>query len=89
MNESILKKIKFLMSTNNTTLKDLTRATKCDSRSIKNWLDGRVNIPVKFLVAVADYYQVSTDYLLDRKKGNDSIYILVEKLVGELRNDRD
>lgn len=77
------------MSTNNTTIKQLTQATNCDSRSVKNWLDGRVNVPIKFLVGVADYYQVSTDYLLDRKKGNDNIYLLVEKLVGELRNDRD
>ena len=38
----------------------------CSQRVYSNYERGDIDIPTEILIRLADYYQVSTDYILDR-----------------------
>ena len=46
--------------------KDLAEYLKCTQVCYSSYENGRRNIPVEVVVKLADYYEVSVDYLLGR-----------------------
>lgn len=42
-----------------------------DQRVYSNYETGKRDIPLRHLVTLADYYHVTTDYLLDREQPNN------------------
>ena len=46
--------------------KTLANALKIGKGSISNWEVGRTEPSIEYILAIADYFEVSTDYLLGR-----------------------
>lgn len=48
----------------------MAAAINVSTDTVKNWQSGRTEIPVSKIVALADLFNVSTDYLLNRAATN-------------------
>ena len=46
--------------------KDLAKYLSIDQSTYSDYENGKINIPVDMLIRIADYYQVSLDYLVGR-----------------------
>ena len=46
--------------------KDLSKYLSIDQSTYSDYENGRINIPVEMLIKIADYYNVSLDYLVGR-----------------------
>ncbi|MGN1201999.1 MAG: helix-turn-helix domain-containing protein, partial [Eubacterium sp.] len=51
--------------------KDLAAYLLIDQSTYSDYENGKINIPIDMLIKIADYYNVSLDYLVGRK-GNDN-----------------
>lgn len=72
-NREILKKIvadriKDLMIENNLNTQQLADEINIPRTSISNWLNLRRTIQIDALIKVAEYFNVTTDYLLGREE---------------------
>lgn len=71
MNEKIKKifneRLKELMQDKDLNTVSLSKATGIPSSSISNWIQMRRTVQVEFLVILADFFDVTTDYLLGRE----------------------
>ena len=45
---------------------DLARLQMIDQSTYSDYETGRINIPIDALIRIADYYQVSIDYIVGR-----------------------
>lgn len=59
-------RIKDMREDNDLTQKQVSQMLLCDQSLYSKYERGEREIPLKILVALADYYQVSTDYLIGR-----------------------
>ncbi len=66
-NNELGKRIKELREYKKTTQKDLAKAIGTDQTRIAKWEKGQIEPDCDTIVKVADYFNVSTDYLLGRK----------------------
>ena len=72
--ESIPKKLKYLRDKYNFTQKDVSAETKIPQETISRYESG-LRIPsAEHLAILADFYQVSTDWLLGTKGENKALY---------------
>jgi transcriptional regulator with XRE-family HTH domain len=62
----LIQKIKFALAQKNITGAKMSKDLGFSSGSFSQWANGRSNISVSHLVKIADYLDVSTDYLLGR-----------------------
>ena len=63
-------KIKELRFKNNVKQKELSAFLKVPANTLCSWEYGKAEPPYEKLIAIADYFNVSTDYLLGRDSGN-------------------
>ena len=67
------RRIRDLREDHDLTQTDLAKILNCSQRSYSYYESGGHDIPTQTLIALADYYDVSVDYLLgrtDKKKVN-------------------
>ncbi len=62
------KKIQLLMMNNHLNKSDLAKAISVSSGNISDWANGRSQPSIDKLIRIADYFDVSLDYLCDRDK---------------------
>lgn len=67
------ERLKGLRQENSISQKDLARALKVSQQTVASWEVGRTEPSNSALKEIADYFDVSTDYLLGRK--NAPIYL--------------
>ncbi len=60
------KRIRDLREDNDLTQTQLGNILSCSQRVYSNYERGDIDIPTVTLIKLADYYKVSTDYLLNR-----------------------
>ncbi|MBQ7581051.1 MAG: helix-turn-helix transcriptional regulator [Clostridia bacterium] len=70
--------------------KDVAEAIGVDQRSLSNYETGKTIPDAETIIALADFFHVSTDYLLGHDSGNISSALLrietIEKELSELKN---
>lgn len=59
-------RLKDLREDNDLVQKEVAAYLGIDQRVYSNYETGKRDIPVKFIIMLADYYNTSTDYLLGR-----------------------
>ncbi len=66
---------------------ELAKYLNIDQSTYSDYENGKINIPIEQLIKIADFYNVSLDYLVgrDRKKGD----IVLFPRIRELREDHD
>ena len=60
------KRLKDLREDHDITQTELSRIIHCSQRVYSNYERGDLDIPTPILIALADYYNVSLDYILER-----------------------
>ena len=63
----LYKRIKDTREDNDLTQKEVAEALGIDFRQYSRYENGKNQIPVNYLIKLADFYHVSTDYLLGRE----------------------
>ena len=63
-----------LMLTRHITNYRLHKDIGCSKSTIANWLEGKSLPDFERIIALADYFDVSTDYLLGRTSRKDKFY---------------
>lgn len=58
------KRIRDLREDNDLVQKEIAAILNIDQRTYSNYETGKREIPVHLLIKIADYYNVSTDYIL-------------------------
>ena len=64
----LYKRIRELSEDNDLTQKKMGEILSCSQRVYSNYERGELDIPTDILIKLADYYDVSVDYLLERTK---------------------
>ena len=64
----LYKRIRDLREDSDLTQKEMGVILSCSQRVYSNYERGELDIPTDILIKLADYYDVSVDYLLDRTK---------------------
>jgi len=62
----VYRRIRELREDSDLTQKEMSIILNCSQRIYSNYECGDVDIPTDILIKLADYYQVSVDYLLGR-----------------------
>lgn len=62
----IYRRIKNLREDADLTQKEISRYLNLSRRSYSHYENGTRNLPVDILISIADFYNVSIDYLLER-----------------------
>lgn len=62
----LYKRIRDLREDNDLTQRELGLILSCSQRVYSNYERGELDIPTEVLIKLADYYDVSVDYLLNR-----------------------
>lgn len=65
-----IRHIKDLREDHDLSQKELAKILNLSQRSYSHYENGTRKIPLDILIALADFYGCSTDYLLGRTKGN-------------------
>lgn len=60
------KRIRDLREDNDLTQKEMSNILNCSQQVYSNYELGQRDIPTALLIKIADYYDVSTDYILGR-----------------------
>ena len=62
----LYKRIRDLREDKDLTQKQMGEILSCSQRVYSNYERGELDIPTEILIKLADYHQVSVDYLLNR-----------------------
>ena len=68
----LYKRIRDLREDNDLTQKQIGEILSCSQRVYSNYERGELDIPTYVLIKLADYYNVSVDYLLNRTNNKKS-----------------
>lgn len=68
----LFKRIRELREDKDLTQKQIAVILCCSQRIYSNYERGEVNIPVEILIKLADFYEVSTDYILGRSNKREN-----------------
>lgn len=60
------KRLRDLRESKDITQKELSNILFCSQRVYSNYERGDIDIPTSILIKLADYYDVSVDYILER-----------------------
>ena len=60
------RRIRDLREDADLTQRELGQILSCSQRVYSNYERGELDIPTEILIKLADYYNVSTDYILER-----------------------
>ncbi len=64
-------RIRNLREDNDLKQKQLAAVLSVDQSTYSDYENGRINIPIEALIKIADYYQVSLDYLVGRSNNSN------------------
>jgi len=67
------ERIRQLREDNDLRQRELAEILNCSQRIYSNYERGDVDIPTEILIKLADYYDVSTDYILGRSNNSNFI----------------
>ena len=67
--ESLAERLKPLRKKKGATQKQMADLLECTERHYQKIEYGQINVSATTLIALADFFQVSTDYLLGRDQG--------------------
>ena len=67
---------------------DVAKATGIDQKTLSNYETGKTNPDSDGILRLADFFDVSTDYLLGRKTVPDAIENSLQKIEAELKKIR-
>ena len=73
MENKTLEKIENLMQENNLTANKLAIACKLQNNTFTYWKNGKTKPTIDALIRIADYFNVSIDYLVGREIENPNI----------------
>ena len=62
----LYKRIRDLREDHDLTQREIGEILSCSQRVYSNYERGELDIPTEYLVKLADYYDVSIDYMLER-----------------------
>ncbi len=62
----LYKRIRDLREDHDLTQREIGEMLSCSQRVYSNYERGELDIPTEYLVKLADYYDVSIDYMLER-----------------------
>lgn len=66
-----LPRIRDLREDHDLKQKDLASYLSIDQSTYSDYENGRINIPIDMLIKIADYYDVSLDYLTNRSNNKE------------------
>ncbi|MGN0529600.1 MAG: helix-turn-helix domain-containing protein [Eubacterium sp.] len=66
-----MERIRDLREDNDLKQKDLALYLSVDQSTYSDYENGRINIPLDMLIKIADYYNVSLDYIAGRSNNKD------------------
>lgn len=64
-------RIRDLREDNDLKQKDLAAYLTIDQSTYSDYENGRINVPIEQLIKIADYYNVSLDYIVGRTNNTD------------------
>lgn len=62
----VYKRVRDLREDHDLTQAEISEILHCSQRVYSNYERGEIEIPTSVLIALADYYHVSVDYILER-----------------------
>ena len=85
--ENFAKNLLFLLTENRVTIKELATSTGICSRNIDRYLAQESIIPADKMVQIADYFNVSLDFLIERNKDMfDAEWSVLKKVMKLIRH---
>lgn len=67
MNNLFPKRLRSLMSAKNITQVELSKAISVNQSTVCSWLSGKKSPKISTLYKIADFFNVSIDYIIGRK----------------------
>ena len=83
----ILNKILELLNAQNKKQIELTNFLGISKNAFTNWKSGNNTSYIKHLPEIAEFFGVSTDYLLGRESSEDFTYALYDEITHDLTKD--
>ncbi len=69
----MFERIRDLREDNDLKQKDLAGYLSVDQSTYSDYENGRINVPVDMLIKIAEYYNVSLDYLVGRSNTKEFV----------------
>lgn len=87
----VLTRILMLLDKNHTQQKELSDYLGLSKNTMTGWKNGNNNSYMKYLPRIAEFFNVSVDYLLGKETltvGNDFTYALYDELAHDLTEEQ-
>lgn len=69
----MFERIRDLREDNDLKQKDLASYLSVDQSTYSDYENGRINVPVDMLIKIAEYYNISLDYLVGRSNTKEFV----------------
>lgn len=73
LGDKMFERIRDLREDNDLKQKDLASYHSVDQSTYSDYENGRINVPVDMLIKIAEYYNVSLDYLVGRSNTKEFV----------------
>lgn len=73
LGDKMFERIRDLREDNDSKQKDLASYLSVDQSTYSDYENGRINVPVDMLIKIAEYYNVSLDYLVGRSNTKEFV----------------
>ena len=73
LGDKMFERIRDLREDNDLKQKDLASYLSVDQSTYSDYENGRINVPVDMLIKIAEYYNVSLDYLVGRSNTKEFV----------------
>lgn len=73
LGDKMFERIRDLREDNDLKQKDLASYLSVDQSTYSDYDNGRINVPVDMLIKIAEYYNVSLDYLVGRSNTKEFV----------------
>lgn len=73
LGDKMFERIRDLREDNDLKQKDLNSYLSVDQSTYSDYENGRINVPVDMLIKIAEYYNVSLDYLVGRSNTKEFV----------------
>lgn len=73
LGDKMFERIRDLRVDNDLKQKDLASYLSVDQSTYSDYENGRINVPVDMLIKIAEYYNVSLDYLVGRSNTKEFV----------------
>lgn len=73
LGDKMFERIRDLREDNDLKQKDLASYLSVDQSTYSDYENGRINVPVDMLIKIAEYYNISLDYLVGRSNTKEFV----------------